>query len=300
MFVSMIVCSSSSVDSTNGSRPSARPALLTRMSRPPSSSSARSTNARAAPGVGDVELERDVGSIASTRRAPPATRDARLAQRARGRLADAARRAGDDRRLAGRSTCRHGGEPNDARSSAAAVPRARPAASCARGRSARGASARDSAARRGNRRSGATRRAPQSAGKPLVTVQTWRSCASTTSRSATSARPTSSGSIAVRRALEEDRRRLAQQRTSSTRTSATATREARERVEAVPAGDQDQRARDRRAGERGHVGRDVEERAADVQALARRRARARASRRAFTAIPASATPRRARRAPRPA
>src|SRR3954468_201532 len=74
MFVSMIVCSSSSVDSANGSRPRARPALLTRMSTPPSSSSARSTN--------ETQLARSVtssssatsASMASTRRAPPATR----------------------------------------------------------------------------------------------------------------------------------------------------------------------------------------------------------------------------------
>src|SRR3954454_4654931 len=74
MFVSMIVCSSSSVESTNGSRPSASPALLTRMSTPPSSSRPRSRN--------EAQLARSVtssssatsASIASTRRAPPATR----------------------------------------------------------------------------------------------------------------------------------------------------------------------------------------------------------------------------------
>jgi hypothetical protein len=43
-FVSIIVASSSSVDSQNGSRPSARPALLTRTSIPPRSATARSTN----------------------------------------------------------------------------------------------------------------------------------------------------------------------------------------------------------------------------------------------------------------
>ena len=61
MFVSMIVCSSSSVDSTNGSRPSARPALLTRMSTPPSSLERTFDERRATRAIGDVELERDVG-----------------------------------------------------------------------------------------------------------------------------------------------------------------------------------------------------------------------------------------------
>ena len=55
-FVSITWRSSSSLDSQTGSRPSASPALLTRMSRPPSSASARSTNARAALRVGDVEV----------------------------------------------------------------------------------------------------------------------------------------------------------------------------------------------------------------------------------------------------
>ena len=47
--------------------------------------------------------------------------------------------------------------------------------------------------------------------------------------------------------------------------------EARERIEPVPAGDEDQGAGDRRAGERCDVGRDVQESAADVQALPTRR-----------------------------
>ena len=59
-FVSSTVSSSASVEASNGSRPSARPALLTRMSSAAELGDARSTNALAARGVGDVELERDV------------------------------------------------------------------------------------------------------------------------------------------------------------------------------------------------------------------------------------------------
>ena len=65
-FVSITSRSSSSLDSQTGSRPSARPALLTRMSRPPSSASARSTNAR--------ELSGSVTSRVPSRREPTKTR----------------------------------------------------------------------------------------------------------------------------------------------------------------------------------------------------------------------------------
>src|SRR6185436_17598083 len=73
-FVSSCVSSSASVDSQNGSRPRPRPALLTRMSSPPSSPIAASTNCS--------QLSRSVTSSSSlisvsscsTRRAPPATR----------------------------------------------------------------------------------------------------------------------------------------------------------------------------------------------------------------------------------
>ena len=91
-FVSITWRSSSSLDSQTGSRPSARPALLKRMSRPPSSASARSTNAR--------ELS---GSVTS-RRAVTARADedagTGLFERPRGRRADPARGARDDRALA--------------------------------------------------------------------------------------------------------------------------------------------------------------------------------------------------------
>ena len=55
-FVSKTVRSSSSVDSVNGSRPSARPAAFTSMSAGPAASTKRSQLA----GIGDVELERDL------------------------------------------------------------------------------------------------------------------------------------------------------------------------------------------------------------------------------------------------
>ena len=88
-FVSITSRSSSSCDSHTGSRPRARPALLTRMSRPPSSATASSTNRRAARRVG-----RRPGS---RRAASPCDAGARLLERPRRRGADAARRAGDDR-----------------------------------------------------------------------------------------------------------------------------------------------------------------------------------------------------------
>ena len=68
------VASSSSLDSSNGARPSARPALLTRMSRPPS----RSTASAAKPSqlAASVTSSSSATSVSSrsTRRAPPATR----------------------------------------------------------------------------------------------------------------------------------------------------------------------------------------------------------------------------------
>src|SRR6187455_944748 len=76
-FVSTIVMSSSSRLSQTGSRPSARPALLTRTSKPPSSACARSTNRSQL--AGSVTSRSSAKSPSrsgrrSTRRAPTVTR----------------------------------------------------------------------------------------------------------------------------------------------------------------------------------------------------------------------------------
>src|SRR5581483_7756809 len=73
-FVSKTVRSSSSLESSKGARPSARPALLTRMSMPPSCSTAASTNAAALAGSVTSSGSRISVSSRSMRRAPPATR----------------------------------------------------------------------------------------------------------------------------------------------------------------------------------------------------------------------------------
>ena len=103
-------------------------------------------------------------SIASTRRAPPATRT----PASRSCLTVASPMPLDApvtiALLPRSSTQATGRDLNGARSSAAAVPRARPAASCARGRSALSASARDFAARRGNRPPARRARARQAPG----------------------------------------------------------------------------------------------------------------------------------------
>ena len=72
-----------------------------------------------------------------------------------------------------------------------------------------------------------------------------------------------------RRDLEQDPRRLAQQQEARPEDQP-GDDEARNRVGAVPAGGQHDRACDRRAGEGGEVGRDVQERAAHIQALGAR------------------------------
>ena len=81
---------------SNGARPSASPAALTRMSTGPAASTKRSQLA----GIGDVERERDVGLEPLD--APRAADHPRALAREhpRGRRADAARGARDDRRHA--------------------------------------------------------------------------------------------------------------------------------------------------------------------------------------------------------
>src|SRR6185437_5919819 len=72
-FVSMTVASSSSDASQKGSRPRARPALLTRMSIPPSPATASSTKRRLLAASRTSSSSATSASIRSTRRAPPAT-----------------------------------------------------------------------------------------------------------------------------------------------------------------------------------------------------------------------------------
>src|SRR5262245_11911044 len=73
-FVSSTVRSSSSVLLSNGSRPSARPAPLSRMSTAPSSATAASTNRRQLSGSVTSTSSATSASIRSVRRAPPTTR----------------------------------------------------------------------------------------------------------------------------------------------------------------------------------------------------------------------------------
>ena len=115
--------------------------------------------------------------------------------------------------------------------------------------------------------SGDTSTCAASAGKPLVTVQTWRSCTSTTSGSAGERACDLVRVDAGRRPLEEDPARLAEERPARAQAER-GDGEAGDRVEAVPAGREHERTRDRGAGERREIGRDVQERAAHVQALA--------------------------------
>ena len=155
-FVSSIHSSSSSLDSQNGSRPSAPPALLTRTSSPPSAVDRRGDEALAALGVGDVELRATTSpSSRSTRRAPTATRIPAVTERPRGRGADPAGGAGDDRRLAVEDGTAADSIGGAAASGGGTVgpscdrpgQRARPGASSARARSARRAAPRAARAR---------------------------------------------------------------------------------------------------------------------------------------------------------
>ena len=84
-FVSSTVSSSASVESSKGSRPRERPALLTRMSMPPSSATARADERRAALGIGHVERQREVGVDLLDAARPAGHARALGAQRADGR-----------------------------------------------------------------------------------------------------------------------------------------------------------------------------------------------------------------------
>ena len=112
---------------------------------------------------------------------------------------------------------------------------------------------------------GETRTCAASAGKPLVTVQTCRSCTSTTSGSATSARANVVRVDPGGRGFEEDAARVADERPARAHHQRR-DEQAGDRVEAIPARDEHERAGDRGADEGGEVGGDVQERAADVEA----------------------------------
>jgi hypothetical protein len=238
---------------------------------PPSSLDRRGDEALAARRVGDVELERDVrlepldaaraagdarARSASARAvAAPIPLDAPVTIAVLPSSSYAATRDSnerDRRRLAPRargawSTCSvvwcRPKRSSSSRSSRAARARgSRRRARRARARTSAGS--RSSPSRRGGRAPRRRRRRPRARARPRrVDV------------------PPAS--------LQED---PADSRSSASSTRASARRrEARDRVEAVPAGEQEhERARDGRAGERGEVGRDVQERAAHVQALAAR------------------------------
>ena len=162
-FVSSTVCSSSSVDSANGSRPSARPGVVDEDVEPAElGERALDERARSSPGSVTSSSSATSASISSTRRAPPATRapSSRSARTVAAPMpldAPVTIAVFPSREAKAR-------ELTDARSSAVAAGRARPGASCARGRSARAASARDRAARRGSRRRARRARARRARG----------------------------------------------------------------------------------------------------------------------------------------
>ena len=149
-------------------------------------------------------------------------RDRLAAERRGQRGADSARRAGP---LAtggvGDGPAARGPLGRPGRSPAARRRRGRPAGSCGRGRSARAASASISRRARWQSASPATSTCADSAGKPLETSQTCRSWTSTTPGSATSARPTCSGS---RSAGAASRKIRAEARTSASPSGSSAPR----------------------------------------------------------------------------
>ena len=171
------------------------------------------------------------------------------------------------------------------------------------------------AQRRGSRRPARRARAPRRTGKPLVSVQTCRSCTSRRPATATIARADRVRVDVAGRRLEEDARRLADQPVRAPRTSARRRADRRSgRTRSQPVSSTIS-ARDRSADEREQVGGDVQERTADVQAVAarprqqrgrdevdgdppraRRRARCRRGRR--PAKPAGGSRRRRSRCPR--
>ena len=275
-FVPKTRASSSSLDSSNGARPSARPALLKRMSRPPSCSTAAATNRALLSGSVTSSSSAISVSSRSTRRAPPATRTPAAARARAVAWPMPGRRAGDDRRLAAEVEIRHAPDASCWRSGARAVraPRpasagrdGRPGASCGGGRSAPRAGAGACASRRGSRRPARRGRAPRARGKPLVTVQTCRSCTSATSGSVDECACDVVRVDPGRRGLEEDAARLADQRPARAHHQRSH-EQAGDRVEAVPPREEDEAARERRAGERREVGRDVQERSLHVEARA--------------------------------
>ena len=146
---------------------------------------------------------------------------------------------------------------------------------------------------------GATSTCAESTGKPLVSVQTCRSCTSRTSGSATIACATSSGSMSpgdASRKMRVDSRMQPVRRPEHQRSDD----QACDRVGAVPAGEQHDQAGDRGADEREQVGGHVQERAAHVQALPARAREQRRSRPGSRRSPPARRPARCRPGRRPA
>ncbi len=98
-FVWTTVASTSSVDSPNGTRPRASPALLKRMSIPPSASTAASTKARLEPSSITSSGSATIGVHALDAARAARDADARLAQLPHRRGADPRGRSRDDGRL---------------------------------------------------------------------------------------------------------------------------------------------------------------------------------------------------------
>jgi len=122
------VASSSSVDSSNGARPSARPALLTRIVEAAEPLDGLRDEAPATRRVGHVERERDLRLEPFDAARTARDAHARGRELGRRRAADAGRRAGHDRPLAGQLWRWHDREAYARnRDRASAVFRARPA-----------------------------------------------------------------------------------------------------------------------------------------------------------------------------
>ena len=132
-----------------------------------------------------------------------------------------------------------------------------------------------------------TRTCADSAGKPVVIVQMWRSCTSTTPGAAASRSPTRARVDAARRGFEQDRGRVAQDRPRAGEHEE-ADEHADDRVGLVPAGREDDERRDHHAERAGEVGEHVPEGGLDVEAPPARARERIAPAATFTPMPTSA------------
>ena len=218
-FVLKTASSSSSLDSVNGARPSARPGVVEEDVEASELLDRGGDEALAALRVGDVELELDVGlePVDAPRAAGDA--DAGVLQRTRGRLPDSGRCAGDDRRLAGEVKCRHGAMLSPPawlalrdmvdleRHVMELVPVVRAAAAAC-------------AARRGSRSPARRARAPRAPGSRSSPSRRGGRAPRRRRDPRRARRATSSGSMPGGRALEEDAPRFAEQRPARAQASA--------------------------------------------------------------------------------